>query len=133
MNLTSFSRRRSGTRRMATTGFFDLLIMLVWRDIVQRYRRSILGPAWAILQPVILMVLFNLLRRVVDIASDGIPYVLFSYTALVPWTFFTNAVSFCGPSVRSNAGVIKKIAMPREVFPLAAVVTPYLISPCPAW
>lgn len=90
---------------------------------MSRYRRSLLGPLWAILQPLILMVLFNLLRGFVSIPSDGLPYVLFSYAALVPWTFLTNAVSFCGPSVAINATVVKKIAIPREVFPLAAVVT----------
>jgi lipopolysaccharide transport system permease protein len=76
---------------------------------------------WAFLQPLILMILFNMLRGFVNIPSDGLPYVLFSYTALVPWTFFTNAVAACGPSIITNADVIKKIALPREVFPLAAV------------
>ena len=103
--------------------FLNLLQALVSRNIRARYRRSFLGPAWAILQPLILMVLFNMLRGFVSIPSDGIPYVLFSYAALVPWTFFTNAMSLCGPSVVSNASVIKKIAVPREVFPLAAVTT----------
>jgi lipopolysaccharide transport system permease protein len=90
---------------------------------MSRYRRSLLGPLWAILQPLILMVLFNMLRGFVSIPSDDLPYVLFSYAALVPWTFLTNAISFCGPSVAVNAAVLKKIAIPREVFPLAAVVT----------
>jgi lipopolysaccharide transport system permease protein len=76
---------------------------------------------WAFLQPLILMVLFNMLRGFVNIPSDGIPYLLFSYTALVPWTFFTNAVAACGPSITANAEIIKKIALPREVFPLAGV------------
>lgn len=76
---------------------------------------------WAFLQPVILMLLFNMLRGFVNIPSDGLPYILFSYAALVPWTFFTNAVAACGPSITANAEVIKKIALPREVFPLAAV------------
>ena len=101
----------------------DLLLALVTRDIRARYRRSFLGPAWAILQPLVLMVLFTMLRGFVNIPSDGVPYVIFSYSALVPWTFFTNAVSFCGPSVAMNAGILKKISMSREVFPLAAVVT----------
>ena len=101
----------------------NLLWALVARDVRARYRRSLLGPAWAILQPLVLMVLFTMLRGFVDIPSDGVPYVIFSYSALVPWTFFTNAVSFCGPSVASNAGVVKKIAVAREVFPAAAVVT----------
>ena len=67
------------------------------------------------------MLLFNMLRGFVNIPSDGLPYVLFSYAALVPWTFFTNSVSACGPSILTNAEIIKKIALPREVFPLAAV------------
>ncbi len=101
--------------------FFTLLKALVVRDVTSRYRRSSLGMWWAFLQPLILMVLFNMLRGFVNIPSDGLPYILFSYTALVPWTFFTNAVAACGPSITANAEVIKKIALPREVFPLAAV------------
>lgn len=101
--------------------FFSLLTALVIRDVTSRYRRSSLGMWWAFLQPFILMLLFNMLRGFVNIPSDGVPYILFSYSALVPWTFFTNAVSACGPSIITNAEVIKKIALPREVFPLAAV------------
>ncbi len=101
--------------------FATLLQALVVRDVTSRYRRSALGMWWAFLQPMILMLLFNMLRGFVNIPSDGLPYVLFSYTALVPWTFFTNAVAACGPSIITNAEVIKKIALPREVFPLAAV------------
>jgi lipopolysaccharide transport system permease protein len=101
--------------------FVTLLRALVVRDVTSRYRRSTLGMWWAFLQPLILMLLFNMLRGFVNIPSDGVPYVLFSYTGLVPWTFFTNSVSACGPSITANAEVIKKIALPREVFPLAAV------------
>jgi lipopolysaccharide transport system permease protein len=102
--------------------FATLLGALVVRDVTSRYRRSSLGMWWAFLQPLILMLLFNMLRGFVNIPSDGVPYLLFSYSALVPWTFFTNAVAACGPSIVTNAEVIKKIALPREVFPLAAVV-----------
>ncbi len=101
--------------------FATLLQALVIRDVTSRYRRSTLGMWWAFLQPLILMALFNMLRGFVNIPSDGMPYVLFSYAGLVPWTFFTNSVSACGPSIITNAEVIKKIALPREVFPLAAV------------
>jgi lipopolysaccharide transport system permease protein len=103
--------------------FLSLLWALVVRDVTSRYRRSSLGMWWAFLQPLILMLLFNMLRGFVNIPSDGIPYVLFSYAALVPWTFFANSLSACGPSIITNAEVIKKIALPREVFPLAAVCT----------
>ncbi len=101
--------------------FLSLWYALVLRDLTGRYRRSALGMWWAFLQPVILMLLFNMLRGFVNIPSDGLPYVLFSYTALAPWTFFSNSVASCGPSIITNAEVIKKIALPREVFPLAAV------------
>jgi len=122
-SLASRHRANRGQWEGRRSRFFTLLWALVRRDVTARYRRSLLGPAWAILQPLILMVLFTMLRGFVNIPSEGVPYVLFSYAALVPWTFFTNAVSFCGPSVTSNAGVIKKMALPREVFPLAAVTT----------
>ena len=110
-------------RRERLDRFLNLLWALVARDVRARYRRSILGPAWAILQPLFLMVVFTILRGFVDIPSDGIPYVIFSYSALVPWTFFANAVNNCGPSILSNAGILKKMAVRREIFPLAAVVT----------
>ncbi|MGC8658722.1 MAG: ABC transporter permease [Desulfomonilaceae bacterium] len=101
--------------------FFSLLRALVVRDVTSRYRRSSLGMWWAFIQPLVLMLLFNMLRGFVNIPSDGAPYILFSYAGLVPWTFFTNSVSACGPSIIQNAEIIKKISMPREVFPLAAV------------
>jgi lipopolysaccharide transport system permease protein len=101
--------------------FLSLWYALVLRDLTGRYRRSALGMWWAFLQPVILMLLFNMLRGFVNIPSDGLPYLLFSYAALAPWTFFANSVAACGPSITTNAEVIKKIALPREVFPLAAV------------
>lgn len=101
--------------------FATLLRALVVRDVTSRYRRSSLGMWWAFIQPLVLMLLFNMLRGFVDIPSDGVPYILFSYTGLVPWTFFTNAIAACGPSIIQNAEIIKKISMPREVFPLAAV------------
>ena len=103
--------------------FFNLLWALVSRDLRGRYRRSILGPAWAIIQPLFLMVVFTIIRGFVNIPSEGMPYVIFSYSALVPWMFFSKAVGDCGPSIMSNAGILKKMAVPREVFPLAAVLT----------
>jgi len=111
----------AGPKGQRMTRFATLLAALVVRDVTSRYRRSSLGLWWAFLQPLILMLLFNMLRGFMSVPSDGLPYILFSYTALVPWTFFTNAVSACGPSITANAEVIKKIALPREVFPLAAV------------
>ncbi len=109
--------------RRPVARFGALLFALVDRDLRAKYRRSSLGMSWAFLKPLILMVLFNILRGVVDISSDGIPYLLFSYTGLVPWTFFSTAVAACGVSVTDNAEILKKISLPREVFPLAGVMT----------
>ncbi len=103
--------------------FLTLTLALVQRDIAARYRRSILGPLWAILQPLALMVVFNLLHEVVEIPSDGIPYLIFSYAALVPWTFFQTTVTRGSTSINANAAIIKKMAVPREIFPLVAMLS----------
>jgi len=102
---------------------FGLVWALVRRDVSARYRKSILGPTWAIVQPVMYMVVFGLLRGVTGISSEGIPYPIFTFSALVPWTFFSKAVVTSAPSVMMNATLVKKIDMPREVFPLSAVLT----------
>jgi len=101
--------------------FVTLLLALVKRDLAARYRRSFLGPLWAVLQPLLLMLLFLFLSNVVNIPSEGAPYILFSFAALVPWTFFSNAINACAPSITANAGLLKKMAVPREIFPLGAV------------
>ncbi len=106
--------------------FLNLLLALVIREIKGRYRKSILGPAWAVLQPLFYMVIFTFLRGVLNIPSEGMPYVVFTFSALVPWTFFSNAVSWCGPSIIANGAVIKKTAVTREVFPVASVATSLL-------
>lgn len=101
----------------------ELLFELVKRRIITRYKQSILGPAWAILQPLVLMVMFTMIRFFVGISSDGIPYPIFVYSALLPWSFFANSVSFATPSIVQNAGIIRKIYFPRELFQIAAVLT----------
>lgn len=100
-----------------------LLNAVVLRDVKGYYRRSILGPLWAILQPLMYMVVFTVIRGIVDVPSEGVPYPIFTFSALVPWTFFSNAIIRSAPSITSNAGIIKKIAVTREIFPAAAVVT----------
>lgn len=102
---------------------WNLLWALTSRDVKARYRRSLLGPLWAVIQPFFLMVVFTVIRGFVDIPSDGIPYPIFSYSVLVPWTFFATAVNQAGPSILGNAGILKKMAVPREVFPASAVLT----------
>ena len=100
----------------------ELLESLVRREIAARYRQTLLGPAWAILQPLVLMVLFTMIQTFISIPSDGIPYPLFAYAALLPWTFFSNSIVFAAPSIIQNRGIVQKIYFPRELFPTAAVL-----------
>ena len=104
-------------------GYRDLLWSLALRDIKVRYRQTVLGVAWAILQPLAFMLIFTLVfAKFGDVSSDGAPYPLFSYTGLVPWTFFATGLSLAVNSVATNIGLVKKIYFPREVFPLGVVI-----------
>ena len=102
--------------------FTSALKAITIRDILGKYRKSSLGLLWAVIQPLALMTIFNVFRLFVGIPSSGLPYVIFVYSALVPWTFLTNAISGCGQSITENAEVIRRIALPRQVFPLSAIV-----------
>jgi lipopolysaccharide transport system permease protein len=100
----------------------ELLYFFVWRDIKIRYKQTILGASWAIIQPLFTMVIFSLFfGRLAGVPSDGIPYPLFSYTALVPWTFFANGVTQASNSLVNNADMIRKIYFPRIDLPIATV------------
>ena len=102
----------------------ELLYFLVWRDIKVRYKQTALGAAWAIIQPFFTMLVFTLFfGKLANIQSDGIPYALFSYAALVPWTFFANGLSQSADSLVGSANLIKKVYFPRLVVPLAAVLS----------
>ncbi|MBL8058556.1 MAG: ABC transporter permease [Anaerolineales bacterium] len=99
-------------------------LMWAWmlRDIRVRYKQSLLGAAWAVLQPLSIMAVFSVIfGYIVPVPTDGTPYPVFSYTALLPWTFFSTAISFAVPSLVNNMSLVTKVYMPREIFPLAAV------------
>lgn len=101
----------------------ELLYFFVWRDIKIRYKQTILGASWAIIQPLFTMVIFSLFfGKLAQIPSDGIPYPLFSYAALVPWTFFANGVTLASNSLVNNANMIRKIYFPRMSLPIANVL-----------
>ncbi|MEK7829547.1 MAG: rhomboid family intramembrane serine protease, partial [Acidobacteriota bacterium] len=105
----------------------ELLWLLTQREIKVRYKQSVLGVAWAVLQPLSLMAVFTVFFSwFARIESDGIPYPLFSYAALLPWTFFSTSLSFAIPSLIANSHIITKIYFPREVIPLAAVMAAFL-------
>jgi lipopolysaccharide transport system permease protein len=100
----------------------ELLYFLTWRDVKVRYKQTLLGAAWAILQPLLTMIIFTLLfGRVAGIKSDGIPYPIFAYAGLLVWTFFGNAVTNSGNSLVGSANLITKIYFPRMIIPGAAV------------
>ncbi len=100
----------------------DLFFFLTWRDVKVRYKQTVLGAGWAILQPLLTMVLFTLIfGRLAKVPSDGIPYPIFAYAGLLPWTFFSNAVTNSGNSLVGNATLITKVYFPRMVIPGAAV------------
>ncbi|MDQ1272401.1 MAG: lipopolysaccharide transport system permease protein [Planctomycetota bacterium] len=101
----------------------ELIYFLIWRDIKVRYKQTALGVAWAIIQPLFTMMVFSLFfGRLAKIPSDGIPYPIFSYAALVPWTFFSNGLSLASNSLVGNANLIKKVYFPRLAIPLATVL-----------
>lgn len=102
--------------------FRELLFFLTWRDIKVRYKQTVLGVAWAIVQPVFTMVVFSLLfGKLAGIPSDGLPYPIFAFAGLLPWTFFSNAVTNGGSSLVTSANLITKIYFPRLLIPAAAV------------
>jgi lipopolysaccharide transport system permease protein len=122
------------TRREASKGwavpklrelweYRELLVFFVWRDIKVRYKQTILGASWAIIQPFFTMVVFSLFfGRLAKIPSDGLPYPLFSYAALVPWTYFATALTQGSNSLVASAHMVKKIYFPRLALPIATVL-----------
>jgi lipopolysaccharide transport system permease protein len=102
----------------------ELLFFLTWRDIRVRYKQTLLGASWAIIQPFFTMVVFSLFfGRLAGIPSDGVPYPIFSYVALLPWTFFADALGRSSNSVVSSANLIRKIYFPRLVVPISGVIS----------
>lgn len=102
----------------------ELLYFLTWRDIKVRYKQTALGAAWAIIQPFMTMVVFSLFfGRLAKVPSDGIPYPIFSYAALVPWTFFANGLGQSANSLVGNANLIKKVYFPRLTIPISTVLS----------
>ncbi|MBA2733529.1 MAG: ABC transporter permease [Acidobacteria bacterium] len=100
----------------------ELLYFLTWRDIRVRYKQTLLGAAWAIIQPLATMVIFTLFfGKIAGIPSNGVPYPIFAFAGLLPWTFFSNAVTNSGNSLVGNSNLITKVYFPRMTIPGAAV------------
>jgi lipopolysaccharide transport system permease protein len=102
----------------------ELLYFLIWRDVKVRYKQTVLGAAWAIIQPFFTMVVFSLFfGRLAKIPSDGVPYPIFSYAALVPWMFFAHGLSQAPYRLIGSADLVRKVYFPRLAIPTAAVLS----------
>jgi len=103
----------------------ELLYFLVWRDIKVRYKQTALGAGWAILQPMLTMGVFAVfLGRLAKVPSDGLPYPLFAFAGLIPWTYFATAVTSGSASIVASQQLISKVYFPRLLIPLASAITP---------
>ena len=117
------------TKRWSLLSFNDiwayreLLFFLTWRDVKVRYKQTALGAAWAILQPLFMMIIFTIFfGRLAGVGSSGIPYPVFALAGLVPWTFFSNAITASGNSLVGSANLITKVYFPRLIVPAAAML-----------
>ncbi len=117
------------TKRWSLLSFKDiwayreLLFFLTWRDVKVRYKQTALGAAWAILQPLFMMIIFTIFfGRLAAVDSAGVPYPLFALAGLVPWTFFSNAITASGNSLVGSANLITKVYFPRLIVPAAAML-----------
>ena len=103
----------------------ELLSFLVWRDVKVRYKQTALGVAWAVLQPLATMVVFSIFfGQLAQMPSDGVPYPLFAFAALVPWSYFASAMAQGSNALLASQALVSKVYFPRILIPLAAVVTP---------
>jgi len=101
----------------------ELIVFMIWRDIMVRYKQTLLGASWAVIQPVMTMLVFNFLfNGVTKVSTDGIPYPIFSFTGLLPWGLFTTALNTASRSLTSNHNMITKTYFPRLVLPIASVL-----------
>ncbi|MCA1610690.1 MAG: ABC transporter permease [Acidobacteria bacterium] len=102
----------------------ELLYFLIWRDVKVRYKQTVLGAAWAVLQPLMTMVVFTIFfGRLANVGSDGLPYPIFSYAGLLSWTFFADGINKSSQSLVSSSNLVRKIYFPRLVIPGSSVLS----------
>src|SRR6185436_12827848 len=103
----------------------ELLFFLVWRDVKVRYKQTAIGAVWAVLSPLLTVLIFAVVfGRLAKLPSDGVPYVVFAFAGFLPWTYFAQAMARSSASLVGNAALITKVYFPRLMVPLAAVTTP---------
>jgi lipopolysaccharide transport system permease protein len=102
----------------------EVLLTFVERDLRVRYKQAALGAFWAIVQPIMLMVIFTVVfGKIAKVGSEGLPYPVFAYAALVPWSLFTSSINYATSSIVGNSAIVRKIHMPREIFALSGIVS----------
>jgi lipopolysaccharide transport system permease protein len=117
------SRGWASLRLKDVWAYRELLYFLVWRDVKVRYKQTVLGAAWAILQPLMTMLVFTIFfGNLAKVGSDGLPYPIFSYAGLLPWTFFAQGLSQSSASLVGSSNLIKKVYFPRLVIPISSVL-----------
>jgi lipopolysaccharide transport system permease protein len=105
----------------------DLFYFLAWRDVLVRYKQTVIGLAWALIRPFLTMVVFVVLfSKLIKLPSEGVPYPILVFAALLPWQFFANAFTEAGNSLISNANLISKVYFPRLVVPTSAVIVSFV-------
>lgn len=105
----------------------ELFYFLAWRDILVRYKQTIIGMAWALIRPFLTMVVFTIVfGRLANLPSEGSPYPIFVFAALLPWQFFSSALAECSNSLISNANLISKVYFPRLIVPASAVIVSFV-------
>lgn len=116
-------QRKVSLRIRELLNYWDLIFILIWREIKIRYKQTLVGSAWAVIQPLVSMVVFTLLfDKVMEIPSNDVPYPVFSFCALVPWTFFTHALTKTSRCLVDNRRLLVKVYFPRLIYPLAATL-----------
>jgi lipopolysaccharide transport system permease protein len=105
----------------------ELFYFLAWRDILVRYKQTVIGIAWALIRPFLTMIVFTIVfGKIANLPSDGAPYPILVFAAMLPWQFFANALSECSSSLISNANLISKVYFPRLVVPASAVIVSFV-------
>ncbi len=106
-------------------GYHELLYFLIWREIKVRYKQTLLGFSWAIVQPLFMMIVFTLFfGNLAKVPSEGIPYPLFNYAALLPWTLFAEGINRSSNSLVGNVNLVQKVYFPRLIMPLSGILSP---------
>ena len=107
--------------------FRELFLFLAWRDILVRYKQTVIGIAWALVRPLLTMIVFTVVfGRIAKLPSDGVPYPLLVFAAMLPWQFFANSLAEAGNSLIGNANLVSKIYFPRLIIPASSVITSFV-------